>query len=175
MELKDSKFSDSKMLAFRPTFYFNDEKTYPIRAGGVLIYKIINNRVKLLMIKKKDETYEDIGGKTDLNDITELDTICREVEEETNMVINKNIIKYQLNKSKNIYITNSKYLLYLVEANSYERNLKSTYFGTKELKDNIIRTIQWIDIDNLLENKLKFNPRICGSELKIFLKDHFNL
>jgi len=165
---------DQKHL--RPTFYYNEDKNMPIRASGCLIYKIYNNEIKFLMIKKThDEKYEDIGGKTDINDITEFDTISREVEEETNMVIDKNIIKYQLSRSKSVYISNSKYILYLIEANSYERNLKSKYFGRKEIKDNINRTVEWIGIENIIENKLNFNPRIANDILKNFLKDYFKL
>lgn len=165
---------DQKNL--RPTFYYNEDKTMPIRAGGCLIYKVFNDKIKFLMIKKTyDEKYEDIGGKTDINDITEIDTISREVEEETNMVIDKNIIKYQLSKSKSVYIPCSKYIIYLIQANSYERNLKSKYFGRKEIKDNISRTVEWVDIENIIENKLNLNPRIANDDLKNFLKNYFKL
>ena len=84
----------------RPTFSYNNDNTKPIRAGGVILYKRTNNNnIEVLLIKKIiDNTcrYEDIGGKTDSSDINIFDTISRETEEETNNVINKNIIKTQL-------------------------------------------------------------------------------
>ena len=161
----------------RPTFYYDNDNTKPIRAGGVIIYREINNRIDFLLIKKKHngiERYEDIGGKTDINDINEYDTIAREVFEETNSIINQDVIKYQLSKSSNIYVPYSKYLLYLVEANVYEKNLKPIYFGDKEIHDDINRTIVWIDINSFLDNKLNFNPRMNSENVRSFIKNHFN-
>lgn len=162
----------------RPTFYYDNDNTKPIRAGGVIIYRKINNKIQFLLIKKKYndiERYEDIGGKTDINDITSYDTIAREVSEETNSVINEGIMKYQLSKSSNIYVPYSKYLLYLVQANVYERNLKSNYFGNKEIHDDINRTIVWVDIDNYLDNKLNFNPRITSENVRLFIKNQIDI
>ena len=36
----------------RPTFYYNNDETKPIRAGGVIIYREINNKIQFLLIKK---------------------------------------------------------------------------------------------------------------------------
>ena len=68
----------------RPTFYYNNVN--PIRACGVLFYrKNTDLTIDFLMIKKFDTNYfEDIGGKTDKVDICLLDTLIREVKEETN-------------------------------------------------------------------------------------------
>jgi hypothetical protein len=167
---------ESFQLNNRPTFYYNNDNSKPIRAGGILIYRNINNINEFLLIKKNYnniERYEDIGGKTDINDINIYDTIAREVCEETNSVINQEIIKYQLSKSSNIYIPHSKYLLYLIEANVYEKNLKSKYFGDKEIHDDINRTIVWIDINNYLDNKLNFNPRMTSENVRSFIKNYF--
>jgi hypothetical protein len=131
---------ESFQLNNRPTFYYYNDNSKPIRAGGIIIYRIMNNIIEFLLIKKNYnniERYEDIGGKTDINDITINDTIAREVCEETNLVINQDIIKYQLSISVNIYIPHSKYLLYLIESNVYEKNLKSKYFGDKEIHDDL--------------------------------------
>ena len=162
----------------RPTFYYENDKTKPIRAGGVIIYKKVGNDIKLLMIKTTHRNvtrYEDIGGKTDINDITEYDTVSREVAEETNLVINQKIIKYQLKNADSIYVPYSKYLVFLVEANLYERNLKSTYFGDKEIQDNIYRTINWISLDSYLNNTLNFNPRITSDHIKELIKNKFTV
>lgn len=161
---------------YRSTFYYNNDKSKPIRAGGVIIYRKINHKIDFLLIKKNHnsiEQYEDIGGKTDIYDINEFDTISREVFEETNSVINQEVIRYQLTKSSNIYVPYSKYLLYLIEANVYERNLKSIHFGNKEIHDDIDRTIVWIDINSYLDNKLNFNPRMNSENVRSFIKNYF--
>lgn len=158
----------------RPTFYYNNDELKPIKAGGVIIYKIEEKSIKILLIKikyinqKKDiyDFYEDIGGKTDKIDISFYDTISREVAEETNNVINPQIIKYQMSYSDDLYIEHAKYLLYIIKANSYERNLNTQSFGNKEIHDNIDRTIEWIDINDYLNNTKKFNPRIHSNEIK---------
>jgi hypothetical protein len=61
-------------------------------------------------------------------DINEFDTVSREVNEETNFVINQKIIKKQLDNNKSIYNYKSKYVLYFVKANKYERKLTSEKF-----------------------------------------------
>jgi hypothetical protein len=154
----------------RPTFSYNNDNTKPIRAGGVILYKRTNNNnIEVLLIKKIiDNTcrYEDIGGKTDSSDINIFDTISRETEEETNNVINKNIIKTQLINSNLIYSYKSKYVVAFTKANKYERKLNTDLFGTEETHDKIIRTIHWVNINNILENKICLHPR-----LKMMLSD----
>jgi 8-oxo-dGTP pyrophosphatase MutT (NUDIX family) len=160
----------------RPTFYYNDNLNMQIRAGGVIIYRFEKDKIQFLMIKKLiNNTYEDIGGKTDIIDISELDTISREVEEETNLIINSLIIKNQCMKSKSKYIPNSKYLLFLVKGNIYEKRLKSEYFGNLEIKDNINRIIEWVNLSDILEYKIKLHPRISGKEFREFICNEFNL
>jgi len=160
----------------RPTFLFNNEITKPIKAGGVLIYKKCNKQIKVLMIKtsyKDTDRYEDIGGKTDYNDDTELDTVSREVNEETNRIIDEQIIKQQLQDVNNkcIYIAHGKYILYFIRANIYESGLTKECFGDKELHDNIPRTIDWVNIETIISNKLNIHPRLCANEFKDALKD----
>jgi len=169
----------------RPTFYYNGEQLKPIKAGGVIIYKIEDGSIKILLIKIKQfcksvkdgvkdgevkEVYEDIGGKTDSGDISFYDTVSREVAEETNNVINPQIIKHQLSYSDNLYIEHAKYLLYIIKANSYEKNLNTQSFGDKEIHDNIDRTIVWIDALDYLNNLKKFNPRLHSNEIKEYFK-----
>ena len=59
-----------------------------ILAGGVLFYRFCNNTIEYLTCKT-GEKFSDIGGKTELEDNTIYDTICREVIEETNNLISK--------------------------------------------------------------------------------------
>ena len=152
-------FLKNLSLDNRPTFYYLFDNNSPIRAGGVIIYRKINNITELLLIKKKDR-YEDIGGKTDVTDENELDTVSREVYEETNSVINKDIIKKQLTYSKSCYCLKSKYILYFVKANIYQKKLISENFGDNEIHDNIERSIEWINSKIFLENSLFLHPRL---------------
>ena len=148
----------------RPTFSYNNDNTKPIRAGGVILYKRTNNNnIEILLIKKiigNVSRYEDIGGKTDSMDTNILDTISREADEETNNVVNKTIIKNQLINSNLIYSYKSKYVVAFTKANKYERKLNSDMFGTEETHDKIIRTIHWVNINDILENKICLHPRL---------------
>lgn len=143
----------------RPTFDYKNDTNKPIRAGGVIIYRKFNNEIELLLIKKLNR-YEDIGGKTDIKDINEFDTVSREVKEETNFVINQKIIKKQLDNNKSIYNYKSKYVLYFVKANKYERKLTSEKFGECENFDSIERTIHWVNIKLILNDELILHPRL---------------
>jgi len=147
----------------RPTFNYLSNNTMPIRAGGVIIYRKINNQIQFLLIKKligESERYEDIGGKTDKEDENELDTIARETYEETNFIISKEIIKKQLEHNKSFYNLKSKYVLYIVKANKYEKKLTSTVFGNVETHDNINRVIEWVDVDMIINKMINLHPRL---------------
>ena len=158
----------------RPTFYFENDLTKPIRAGGVLIYKKYNGNFKFLLIKKLtfgDDLHEDIGGKTDTEDIDIIDTISREVSEETNKVIDRNIVREQIKKGKPLYVPFSKYLIYLVEANEEQTKLKPSAFGDEELHDSIKRKIYWVKVQNFMNDKYNFNPRMNNQGIKKFITE----
>jgi len=147
----------------RPTFSYLKDNNKPIRAGGVIIYRKINNQIEFLLIKKligNIERYEDIGGKTDKEDIDELDTIARETFEETNNIISQSIIKKQLEFSKSCYNLKSKYVLYFIKANKYEKKLKAEIFGNVELHDSIHRTIEWVNSKLIIDKIINLHPRL---------------
>lgn len=57
--LKDKKpKKDSKKD--RKTFYFNDDNTKPITAGGVIIYRFNKGIMELLLVDSRGN-YEDLG------------------------------------------------------------------------------------------------------------------
>ena len=64
----------------RPTFYYDNK---PVRAGGILFY-VNDNGNRMYLLRKGNKHWGDIGGKTDVGDNNILDTIIREVVEETN-------------------------------------------------------------------------------------------
>ena len=174
--------SFSNISISRPTFNYLNNNNMPIRAGGVIIYRKINNHIEFLLIKKligNVERYEDIGGKTDKNDTTEFDTIARETCEETNSIINEQIIKKQLEYSKSCYNLKSKYVLYFIKANKYEKKLKSHFFGDVETHDSINRTIEWVNTKMIIDKMITLHPRLLLmiNDIKkhIFNLQSFNL
>lgn len=157
------EISFANLNIVRPTFNYLNDNNMPIRAGGVIIYRKINNQIEFLLIKKligNIERYEDIGGKTDKNDTNEFDTIARETSEETNSIINEQIIKKQLTYSKSCYNLKSKYVLYFIKANKYEKKLKSAVFGDIETHDSIHRTIEWVNSKLIIDKMIILHPRL---------------
>ena len=132
----------------RPTFKTNHK--LPIRAGGLLFYANYMNKIYIMIqevINKRHYRnkslpkyiWTDLGGKTDPDDITIADTICREVLEETNLKLFPNKGKYPyniiplLNRLKQyltlhtthtVYLPESKYQSKLVEFNHQQFNPK---------------------------------------------------
>ncbi len=154
----------------RPTFFNNDENQ-PIRAGGIIFYKIdpFTKNIKLLMqyteridqrTNIKRNVYEDIGGKTDEKDNNIYDTITREIVEETNNIITKEIIKEHLDKKHHtFYLKHSKYFLILVEANKYIIDINPRAYGKNE-SNGKKRLFYWIDANKLKIKGTPFNERI---------------
>jgi 8-oxo-dGTP pyrophosphatase MutT (NUDIX family) len=148
------------MSKSRPTFYLNDDETKPVRAGGVIIYKFTRKGMNLLLIENNGK-YEDIGGCSDEEDKTYIDTIVREVYEETNKLIKRKNTRQKLASSPSVYISISKYVIYFIEATERQKKLTQKDFGSKEKHDNIERTIQWIPLShfldsNIIQHKLNF-------------------
>lgn len=148
----------------RPTFYLKNEDS-PIRAGGVIFYYFSEKTVELLMIKHNN-IYEDFGGKTDKQDKTFIDTVSREVDEESNGIFKKEEIEKKIKDKKPVYTKCSKYILYFIELDD---KIDSKKFGTKEFTDNIYRTVKWIDINKF--NNKKFVKENLNIRLKF--KDFF--
>lgn len=137
----------------RPTFYYNNNKDHPIRAGGVLFYYKGKGEAQLLMIKNHiSNKYEDFGGKTDSQDKTIYDTIAREVEEESNNIFDKDHIINKIKQNHHAHFCFGKYLLYLVELDEY---VDPTKFGDLEIHDNLPRTVEWIPISDILSKKFR--------------------
>jgi len=149
----------------RPTFYWNGQSQKPIRAGGLLLYKIINKKIYFLMLKKSSNKYfEDFGGKTDKQDKNILDTIIREVLEETNKVINKNEIKLYLENGLSFYFDEGKYVLFVAQTHI---NYKPHQFGHKEVKENIKRNMFWIGYKTFKKQN-KLHSRLRNKKLYSF-------
>lgn len=147
-------------MSERNIFYYNNDKNNEIKAGGLLIYKKENDNLFLLLIENRG-LYEDIGGRCDLSDKNIIETITREVEEETNYIIKKENLDLVLENYEEFYNKKCKYLMLILHADEYLKNLKSEQFGDIEIHDNIQRKIKWIDINeffdkNIIKYKLNF-------------------
>jgi ADP-ribose pyrophosphatase YjhB (NUDIX family) len=176
-KLQDRKVQDSPSKSRKKAkFFFNEDPELPITAAGALIYKIVDGKLFLLMINKlqaRRYSHEDIGGKVDEEDETIFHSASREIEEETNKVIPSTSIMDRLKSSECFHNKNSKYLIFFVKATKEEESLKKEDFGSGEDVDFILRTIDWISIEDYttLYFKRKFNPRLSDKRiLKIIEK-----
>ena len=163
---------DKELYDNRPTFWYNNDENKKIRAGGVLFYKFNETTLNLefLMIHNKNNYYEDFGGRTDIEDNDIIDTICREVEEESNKIFKKEFIRKELINSKSTYIKQCKYLLYFVELKNYHDPKK---FGEIEIHDNIERTVEWITYDDFCNKNFleKLNFRLKSYNVSECIKN----
>lgn len=142
----------------RPTFYLDTDKTEEVRAGGILFYKYNDDMTNfdLLLINSRNN-YEDFGGCTDNDDENILDTVAREVEEESNKIFKKKFIMDKIKETEPVYIKHCKYALYFIELDEYYDPVD---FGDREIHDNIARTVEWVSYDSFSDqdfiNKLNF-------------------
>jgi hypothetical protein len=132
----------------RPTFYFDNDETKEIKAGGVIFYKYYNKNIEILLSHIEiNNIYEDLGGKTSYKDKNIYDTIAREVDEESNSLFKKKHIKERLLKLKSesyIYIEHCKYLLFFLPASNREQKFKKYHFGKIEKYTKNNRMINWL-------------------------------
>ena len=164
--------SEERNYNDRPTFHYRFARSKPIRAGGVLYYKKVGDSIEILLIKRDDKDYyEDVGGKTSPEDKNVFDTVAREVDEETNKKMPYEIVMEQIKKSPSIYVKNSKYILFLVEATPEQQLFTTEDFSNLETHENVSRTIHWVDMSIYMDKKHAFNPRMETNKLKEELSD----
>lgn len=156
------------IFLMRPTFMFNNQ---PVRAGGILFYhhNKESDQYDLLMIHSRGK-YEDFGGQTDEVDNDYLDTVSREVEEESNNIIPKDYIKNKIQNIEPIYIKHCKYILYCVESDAY---YDPAIFGDHEKTDDINRTVEWVSYDDFKSEdfKKKLNFRLTAYNVLNYLEN----
>ena len=150
-----------------------------ISAGGCLFYKTGTDPrglVQLLLIRYTNPDYpslDDLGGKTDLEDRSILETIYREVEEETNNLITRErIFNALLPKASSVdgtiapssvssfYNERSKYYLLLIRVDE-DFFPDTTVFGVREHSDDIGRTIDWWPFD---EARDRLSHRLANND-----------
>ena len=137
----------------------------PVCAAGVLFYTYDSNKEFRILIQRRENRIEDLGGKVDRKDIDIYDTAIREVYEETNKKIS--LSRKRLMSSKYMYLQMGKYMLFIVYAT--KREFSITDFSDHEVCDYAIdalasslcikkREISWESISNLKDQE--FNSRI---------------
>jgi len=158
--MKDKNYTSLKYMN-RPTFLHGANN--PIRAGGVVFYKIQDHQVYILLIRDTNTgIFEDIGGKTEADDMSINDTIIREVDEESNGQLSPIWTASKLDRIRPLYYKKNKYLLYLIELKNNEGDIDPNIFGIKENFTGIERTIHWVnyilirDQPDLICPRLKF-------------------
>lgn len=142
------------------TFYFENDTNKPIRAAGVLLYKVLNGCTYYLMQvvtkQKKGQlctSYEDFGGKVEPTDSTWKDILLREAVEESNGVLNREELEDRLENenTKLFYHERSKYLFAMIEANQRESALQGFEFGDTEIDNGyeIKRVVKWLNANDV--------------------------
>lgn len=143
-----------KKATLRPVFHIERDK--PCMAGGVMFYRYTDEcDMEFLMINVRNR-YEDFGGKTDPRDTSIIDTIIREVDEESNGIFPKEFTRPKL-QGHGLYLPDGKYLLYYVEI--YER-YDTECFGTMEATEKINRIVEWVPLKSLLSGEVRLHPRL---------------
>jgi 8-oxo-dGTP pyrophosphatase MutT (NUDIX family) len=141
----------------RPEFTYRGQY---VKAAGVLPYC----KDKFLFIRptEKPDEIEPFGGKSDEKDTDIQDIAIREAREESNGILQ--FTKDQLTNC--VYFPASKYLLFFVDINDCDPE----QFGTKELHDNIPRTVQWLTYDEIVQYKSrKIDKKILLTKIRFIL------
>ena len=128
-------------MADRPTFYYNGQ---PVRAAGILVTTFDGYKTHRLF-RKINNRFEDIGGKTDIQDQSFIDTAVRECCEETGGKlfdprhqhqqcdnILRDLIK---NNSRIQYNKKSKYVLFVLDVHPGILAMPMKRFGKMEKTD----------------------------------------
>jgi hypothetical protein len=150
-------------------FYLSDDKVVgeEISAGGVILYRFKNGNMELLLVENRG-LYEDLGGRVDKADKDIYSTVAREANEESNKLLSKSKIKKRIKDAPFAYMKRSKYIVYIIKANTDEIKLKSIDFGDKEIHDDIFRKVKWIPLDIFLSKDIiahKLNFRLKNKSL----------
>jgi len=155
-------------MSDRPTFEYNG---HPVRAAGILVYTIQDQRV-LRLFRNIKGRLEDIGGKTDKVDSNEVETAVRECVEETHgkLFDNRHTPQECANILRDLIATTceteynkrSKYLLFKVHVHPGILEQPMMRFGLKE-------KTEWGELDHYYQWKSgkpwKRHPRLFGMTL----------
>ncbi|ARF08861.1 hypothetical protein Catovirus_1_911 [Catovirus CTV1] len=138
-------------------FYYDNDKSKEIKAGGAIFYKYAEDDLYLLLTKTNNK-YEDFGGKIDDDDKNIYETISREIEEESNGVFKKDHIMKKLDEcNDNVYSKVSKYYIAILPLDEEESQIDVKAFGDKEIHDNFARTVEYVSLTTFLDSSFQSN------------------
>jgi hypothetical protein len=146
---------------------YNSKQSFydSIYACGCLFRKRDPNDEKedqLLLIKYNEPAWseqsairlDDLGGKVDIVDCSPLDTMAREVFEESNGLITRDkIFGADANHIRYFYNYKSKYYCAVVDVGE-DFFPDTSVFGDSEIADDIKRTINWYKLKDIKHNML---------------------
>ena len=138
----------------------------PLRAGGITFYREhATLGVQFFFLSdKRRSTWEDFGGKTQEGDISILDTIAREGEEETNKLYTQAKLREALESAPKIFISSGLYLSCLLPWT--KGNIK---VEKKEKTTGYQRKFRWIKQSNIKKLGKTLHPRLRSKRYFSFL------
>ena len=147
------------------------ENNYTICACGCLFVNKQSKKILLMQYLDVETKLDDFGGKVDHQDRDKFETICREVSEESNGIINRQIILNltRTNKCFGCYTESSKYFFLTIEVDDTFYP-DTSIFGNREIYENINRVINWHNINDVLRNKKLAHRILCAGMLE-YLRD----
>jgi 8-oxo-dGTP pyrophosphatase MutT (NUDIX family) len=145
-----------------------------VSAVGVLFYSPKNKSFLMQSVpdeKSGEIRLTDFGGKVDAKDKTFIDSLRREVAEETNRVFPPEY-NFLLNPG-HIYIEKGKYLLMLCQAPQELESKDLSQFGTSEDGSSINRTVEWVSVEDFLRAtnlhlRLSISPEVKETVRRLF-------
>ena len=142
-----------------PRLYYNHDATCPVKTTGVLPFTRHDGKIFVLLQCYTDKSlYQDFGGGLRFDDSTTVAAAARECHEESNGVINSDVLEKELSEEFASYHQRGKYLVFFVEISP----IHPSVFGTKEHHDDIERTCHWVELD--MVRRYHLHPRLKYSE-----------
>jgi len=144
-----------------PRYAFETADRRTVSAVGALFYSPTHGFLMQSVPDKNGEIrLTDFGGKVDSKDETFINSLCREVAEETNSVFPPEY-DFLGNCLKYLYLNDSKYLLLICQAPPEFESIDLSQFGTSEDGSSINRTVVWVSVEDFLRAQ-NLHPRLSS-------------
>jgi hypothetical protein len=154
---------------WRPAF--KTELGEIMTAGGVLFYSLTHGFLMQFVMNGKGQiNSSDFGGKVDEKDTSPLESLRREIEEETNGKLPPYDVKSSIINF--FYIPESKYLIVICQAPESFDGMDLGSFGSSEEHSSIPRTVSWVSVPDFLESRT-LHPRLMARSLRDTIKSLF--
>jgi hypothetical protein len=129
-----------------------------VKAVGVLFYSKKNGFLMQLVVGKKGQvTISDFGGKVENKDKSLINSLERELLEESNEKLPHCDIRSLMIGF--LYIPTSKYVLVICQAPQSFDDMDLSSFGTHEEHSRAERKVSWVSVPDFLKSRT-LNPRL---------------